>query len=102
MIRPLAFRWPRGTPTVIAIDRRSQLGKTEHPSLTQLPRADRVRARDPAAGKLREKTAANSDELCGFLSGDKRFGYHDGSGTHAAGDAEFVALSFGVGRFDSY
>jgi hypothetical protein len=77
MIRPLAFRWPTGTPIAIAIDRRSQLGKTEDPGLTQLASADRVRTRDPAAGELREKTAADSDELCSFLSGNKWFRYHD-------------------------
>jgi hypothetical protein len=82
MIRPLAFWRPSEAPIAIATDSRSQLGKTEDPSLTQLASADRVRARDPAAGKLSEKTAANSDELCGFLSGDKRFGYHDGSPDH--------------------
>jgi hypothetical protein len=44
-----------GTPIAIAIDRRSQFGKTEDPSLTQLASADRVRTRDAAAGELREK-----------------------------------------------
>jgi hypothetical protein len=76
MIRSLAFRQSSLSFIILATNSGSEFRKTENPCFAQLASPDRIGAGNSATGKFGKKTAADSDEFGGFVSGYEWFGRH--------------------------